>query len=400
MIKKLRRKIVLINMTLVSLVLLIAFVIVGYSSVEVTAQELYRSLHHAANLSMQTEHADTNDFQDRPAEVPHIIASMDENQVWDILHNDITMDADSLIHALIHIQSTNEPEEILFPLRLAYVRCQTPEGPVIVLGDAAMVLASFRNILVVGGTVFAASMILMFLIILMLTNMALRPTEHAWQQQKQFIADASHELKTPLTVINANNNIVLSHPEETVRQQTQWLHSTAEELRQMRELIDEMLTLARAESGQFTASFQPTDVSSLLEEELLFLEPVAYEKQIELVMQVEKQITIVTDATLFKKLAVILVDNAIKHGSTGTPVTITLTGGRTPSLWVHNYGPAIPKEDLPHLFDRFYRSDRSRSTSGYGLGLAIAHAMVQQLKAKLTVTSSEETGTTFTVLFK
>ena len=95
MIKKLRRKIVLINMTLISLVLLIAILIVGYSSVEVTAQELYRSLHHAANLSMQTEHADTNDFQDRPAEVPHIIASMDENQVWDILHNDITMDADS-----------------------------------------------------------------------------------------------------------------------------------------------------------------------------------------------------------------------------------------------------------------------------------------------------------------
>ena len=168
----------------------------------------------------------------------------------------------------------------------------------------------------------------------------------------------------------------------------------------MQQLIDEMLTLARAESGQIPVVLRPTEVSDLIEEELLFLEPVAYEKDVQLISRIEKNVTLTTDGALLKKLAVILVDNAIKHGSAGTPVTVTLTGGKTVTLRVHNHGSAIPKEDLPHLFDRFYRSDKSRTTAGHGLGLAIAHAVTQQLKGKLTVSSSEADGTTFTATFK
>ena len=200
-------------------------------------------------------------------------------------------------------------------------------------------------------------------------------------------------MKTPLTVILANHNIIASHPEETVAQQSQWLRATADEAEQMRQLIDAMLMLAKNEDDDSTVLMTNTNISALVEEEVLVWEPVAFEANIPLETKVQPDICLISDPALLKKLVSILIDNAVKHGAPDKPVTITLTGGKFLRLSVHNYGTPISPEDLPHVFDRFYRSDKSRSTEGYGLGLSIAHSIVTKLQGTLHVTSSQSEGT-------
>lgn len=406
MLKKLRRKILVINMSLVSIVLLLAMAFVCAFSYHSASQELYRSLRMEVEMDTQenlppAQLGQQTNPPDHPVSVLHINAVQTENGTWDIQHSEeASIEPDSLVQALVRIQASEKDEGLLTDLRLGYVRRVTDEGLLLVLGDSSSVRVTMWNTVLTCAAVSLGSILVFFFISLGLSNMAVKPIEQAWRQQKQFVADASHELKTPLTVILANNNIISSHQTETVAQQEPWLRATAEEAEQMRQLLDEMLTLARADDEQAVIDLHPINVSEQLEEEVLFLEPIAYEKNVTLEARIEKDLILASDPRLLKKLAVILIDNAIKHGSAGTTVTVTLSGGKLPFLSVHNFGPAIAPEDLPHLFDRFYRSDKSRSTEGYGLGLAIANAIAGKLKSKLSVTSTEEEGTTFTVEFK
>lgn len=182
--------------------------------------------------------------------------------------------------------------------------------------------------------------------------MALKPVKKAWEQQRQFVADASHELKTPLTVILANTGILLRHPDDTIMQQQKWVDSTKAEGERMKELIDHMLFLAKTDADQMPLSFSPLDLNDTLWSCLLPFESVSL----------------------------------IRSQETAEAV-----------LSVHNQGEAIPAEDLPHIFERFYRVDasRSRSAGGYGLGLAIAKTIADRHKASLRVNSSAPEGTTF-----
>ena len=214
------------------------------------------------------------------------------------------------------------------------------------------------------------------------------------------MADASHDLKTPLTVIMANNKIVSAHKQETVAQQEQWLRSTAEEAQHRRELIDQMLQLARTDAGQQRVELRPVNCSELVEAQALCFEPVAYERDVTLETRLQSHVMLNSDPQLLQQLTAILVDNAIKYSAPGRPVVICLEQSGSVRLSVHNDGTPIPAEDLPHIFDRFYRSDKARASSGYGLGLSIARSIAQTLHGTLNVKSSEAAGTTFTAEFR
>ncbi|WP_363315573.1 sensor histidine kinase [uncultured Flavonifractor sp.] len=247
----------------------------------------------------------------------------------------------------------------------------------------------------------ARAMATRFFVGLFLSSLALRPAERAWKQQRQFVADASHELKTPLTVILANTGIVLAHPEDTVAAQSKWLEYTQEEARQMKGLVEDLLFLAKSDAtGQ---PFHPAeaDLSELVQGCLLPFEPVAFEAGVALEARVEPALTLTGDEGQLRRLVRILLDNAIKYA--GPQGTVTLELARQQDklrLSVRNTGAPIPPEHLPHLFERFYRADaaRDRSQGGYGLGLAIAKAIVEHHRGTITVSSRAETGTVFTVL--
>ena len=212
------------------------------------------------------------------------------------------------------------------------------------------------------------------------------------------MADASHELKTPLTVILTNTGILLSHPEDTVAEQRKWVEYIRDEAQRMRELVEDLLFLARHDAGREPPPDQTVDLSELLWSALLPFEPVAFEQGVELESGIQGGLTVRGRADQLRRLAAILLDNAVKYAGAQGKVRVALTRGEKGGacLTVRNTGPAIPPE---HLFERFYRADdsRARSSGGYGLGLAIAKSIVESHRGTITVQSGAEEGTLFTV---
>ena len=161
-----------------------------------------------------------------------------------------------------------------------------------------------------------AALSFFFLISLFLSRLALRPVSRAWEQQNQFVADASHELKTPLTVILANTSIVLSHPEQRVADNQKWLDYIQEESLRMKTLVEDLLFLAKNEGGRLPAA-QRVPFSDLVEGCLLRFESVAFEQGVELTGQVSPGLSLTGDRDSLERLVMILLDNAVKYAGAG-----------------------------------------------------------------------------------
>ena len=242
-----------------------------------------------------------------------------------------------------------------------------------------------------------------FVISVFFSRWALRPVKRAWEQQRQFVADASHELKTPLTVILANTSILMSHPERTIASQSQWVESTQAEGERMQGLVADLLLLARldAEETDIVKSKpkERIDLSNLVEGELLQFESVAFERAIELESDVDEGITVQGSIERLRRLVTTLLDNACKYAGDNGKVRVELHAQNGSTRFVvHNTGSLIPAEDLQHVFDRFYRADKARTsgTGGFGLGLSIAKEVAEEHGGTITAKSSDEEGTTFT----
>ena len=214
-----------------------------------------------------------------------------------------------------------------------------------------------------------------------------RPVERAWRQQRQFLSDASHELKTPLTVILSNAELLegAALPEKPAR----WSGNIRCEAEQMRTLVEQMLTLARADNGVRPAAMEPVNFSDVAMECVLSFEPVAFEAGKPLEDHVAEDVTVTGDRDRLRHLISILLDNAVKYGAPGGTITLTLERTeRQARLTVANPGDPIPPEHLPHLFERFYRADSSRGEqSGFGLGLSIADTIAREHKGSLRAES-------------
>ena len=214
-----------------------------------------------------------------------------------------------------------------------------------------------------------------------------RPVERAWRQQRQFLSDASHELKTPLTVILSNAELLegAALPEKPAR----WSGNIRCEAEQMRTLVEQMLTLARADNGVRPAAMEPVNFSDVATECVLSFEPVAFEAGKPLEDHVAEDVTVTGDRDRLRHLISILLDNAVKYGAPGGTITLTLERTeRQARLTVANPGDPIPPEHLPHLFERFYRADSSRGEqSGFGLGLSIADTIAREHKGSLRAES-------------
>ena len=254
------------------------------------------------------------------------------------------------------------------------------------------------TLLLVGVVALAAC----FLLSIFFSRWTLRPVEHAWNQQKQFVADASHELKTPLTVILANTAILRSHPRDTIADQRQWVESTQVEALRMQDLVNDMLELARPDDDRASAetAFSVVDPSDLVENLALQFESVAFERNVELDCEVEGNVRVKGLEKRLERLVSTLLDNACKYARAGSSVRVTLSASeREATLRVVNDGSFIAEEDLPHVFDRFYRADKARSgdAGGFGLGLAIAREVAREHGGNITASSTPDEVTAFRV---
>ena len=244
-----------------------------------------------------------------------------------------------------------------------------------------------RNALLVGG----ASLVVMFFISMLLAKRIIRPLEENDKQQKQFISDASHELKTPIAVIGANADILsreLGHNE--------WLSNIQYESNRMGELVKQLLELSSAENRE--VPMEELDFSHVVTGESLVFETFAFENGKALQSNIEEGIVLTGNQNQLTQVISVLLDNALRH-ATGTQIELNLRKqGHNAVLSVSNEGEEISQEQLKHLFDRFYRVDdvRNSEENHYGLGLSIAQAVVQKHDGTIVVSCSEG-KVTFTV---
>ena len=224
----------------------------------------------------------------------------------------------------------------------------------------------------------------------------IRPVDEAMEKQKQFVWDASHELKTPLAVISANAEALEGEMGEA--KPLQYIRSEVERTDQ---LIQNLLTLARMERGTVTAQRVKFDLSRAMMEVALPFESAVFEAGKEMELLIPDGIEYTGDEEMIKQLTVILLSNAQKYSNDGGKIRVSLEAkGEKRMIRVYNTGAAIPQEAQARIFDRFYRVDSShnREIEGNGLGLAIAQSIVDAHKGKITVHSQEGEGTTFTVI--
>ena len=211
-----------------------------------------------------------------------------------------------------------------------------------------------------------------------------KPVEKTWNEQKQFIADASHELKTPLTVIMTNAEMMTdkSYTDSDRANFTKNILSTS---KRMRGLVESLLELARLDNNRNVAKFSSIDYSKLINDAMLPFEPLFFENEMELVTDIDDNIMVNGDKDKLRQVVTILLDNALKYCDPAEKVTISLKHQSSNCLLtVSGAGAPLSKEDCENIFKRFYRVDQSRNDGqSYGLGLSIARSIINEHNGKI-----------------
>lgn len=273
-------------------------------------------------------------------------------------------------------------------------------GYQMVLLSRTLELSMLSRMLLLDVTLAVFGLACIFAISMLLANWTVRPIALAWEKQKQFVADASHELKTPLAVISANTEVVLANPYNTVTEQSKWLNYIKSETMRMSKLITNLLTVARMDHSKEKESCALLNFHELVANVCLVFEPIIFENGKTLNTVLQRNVMLHGDEDNLKQLLSILLDNAVLHSTAGADITVTLSRDAQGKirLAVANTAKDIPPEELSHLFERFYRLDHVGSPNGSGLGLSIAKSIVEDMNGVLTV-HSENSVVTFVATF-
>lgn len=320
------------------------------------------------------------------------LESTDKN--WTLATPWMQMDEETLLILVQRAQGASKSTGFWSDLGIAYER---KEGRIAFV-NLQNELAQLQSSQLAWTLVYVGALSVFFAISLLLSKQVLRPVETAWIQQRRFVSDASHELKTPLTVILANLDIA-----EKEMGDNQWLASARTEGQQMKQLIESLLFLARSDEVNQSIPKEQLDLSTLVQETALAFEALAYENGLQFSLDIRQNLHTTGNPALLRQLCTILIDNAIKYTPEKGMVQVLLKATKEDKvlLRVNNSPAFIAKEHLDHLFDRFYRTDeaRTKSNGGYGLGLAIAGEIARQHHADIKAASSLEEGTSVTVFF-
>ena len=253
------------------------------------------------------------------------------------------------------------------------------------------------TLLMIGLVLF----LMFFVFCLFFSRRAITPLAEVMEKQKQFVADASHELKTPISIIKANCSALYAGENETISSQKEWLDNIAVGADRMTNLIQNLLTLSKLEDTDNEIICSEVLLDKEVDELLSLLELAASDKSITINKDYKIHSPIISDSERVKQVIGIVLDNAIKYTNENGTIQITLSqekGRRI--LSVFNTGDGIPKEDLGKIFDRFYRTQKERTQDGsYGLGLSIAQTVMQQLGGTITVDSIPGIHTTVVLGF-
>ena len=251
------------------------------------------------------------------------------------------------------------------------------------------------HLLMVIGIGSVISIFIAILAGIYLARKALIPIKHSWEKQQQFVADASHELRTPLSVMKLNLEHLFRHPDHSIEQESEIIHQAIQEINYLSKMTSDLLTLARSDSNELLLRAEPIHLDNILDKVVKEFSALAAVKKIEITAEIQP-IEMIGDRERLKQLFIILLDNALKYTKECGAISVKASNKNARVfIEISDTGIGISSEDLPYIFDRYYRGDKSRTRhlEGSGLGLSIAHWIVQSHSGKIRITSNEGEGT-------
>ncbi len=378
MIRHLRWKVVATNMLLISLVLLAVFAAVVLISRanyrESVQQQLYQAL----------ESGDYGSRQPGAEGIPCFVAEVYASGMARVAGNSYYDLSDQSQLAAIVTEALAQEEDtgLLVDFHLRYLRKTGYTSTLIAFTDTTLESTTMRSMAAVCSLAGSAALLVLFLCSYLLSGVVTRPVGAAWAQQEQFLSDASHELKTPLTVILSSAELL---NQSALPEQAVYIDNIREESRRMKLLVEDMLTLSRAQRSAGSLPEQTADLSEAAMTAALRFEPVAFEAGKRLEYDIAPELPVRGDGGKLGQALAALLDNAVKYSAGGTDIRLTAEKqGRFAVVAVADSGPDIPADKLPHIFDRFYRADEARTDGdSFGLGLPIAKAIIDAHRGTL-----------------
>ncbi len=378
MIRHLRWKVVATNMLLISLVLLAVFAAVVLISRanyrESVQQQLYQAL----------ESGDYGSRQPGAEGIPCFVAEVYASGMARVAGNSYYDLSDQSQLAAIVTEALAQEEDtgLLADFHLRYLRKTGYTSTLIAFTDTTLESTTMRSMAAVCSLAGSAALLVLFLCSYLLSGVVTRPVGAAWAQQEQFLSDASHELKTPLTVILSSAELL---NQSALPEQAAYIDNIRAEGRRMKLLVEDMLTLSRAQRSAGALPEQTADLSEAAMTAALRFEPVAFEAGKRLEYDIAPSLPVRGDGAKLGQALAALLDNAVKYSDSGTDIRLTAEKqGRFAMVTVADSGPDIPADKLPHIFDRFYRADEARTDGdSFGLGLPIAKAIIDAHRGTL-----------------
>lgn len=401
MIGRLRKKVVILMMLFTTLVLLGVFVGIVIFYYNTQERDAGARLEHLLDEPRDKRPPDFKIGGGMPegfGQDPAFVATIAANGTPTLLFSQQIEVGDDELAALVNeVLQQGKDRGVLRDAELRYLLGERHGETRIAFTTTTYEAHQLRNVCLTTGLGVLVADLLFLAASLLLSRWLVAPVAAAWDKQRRFVADASHELKTPLTIILANLGILKAHGEDKINDQAAWIESTEEEAVRMKSLVDDLLFLAKGDDAGTQITMAALDLSDLVTMTSLSCEPLAFEHNQTIELAVTPDIGVTGHGDQLRQLLTILLDNAVKYGDEGTAIGVTLKeeAGRA-LLQVTSRGEPLTPEAAAHLFDRFYRADDSRSREGYGLGLAIAQSITQRHRGKISVRSAGR-ETSFTV---
>lgn len=405
MIKKLRIKLIAASMASLFFVLFVIGGIVGilnYRKVVEDADRILEILEENAGKFPQKFLGSRKD--DRPGMSPELPY---ESRFFSVLLNE---NGDIILTDTSKIASINTTKAIEYASEVwkketekgfledyRYWRCSSNGEVRIIFLDCRRQLDNFQNFLLTTFGVSGIGLLSVFILMVYLSARILKPFSDNYEKQKRFITDAGHELKTPLTIIEADTEVL-----EMDFGENDWLQDIQGQTKRLADLTNTLVTLSRMEEGQNNFKKMEFPLSDMVEEVCHTFQAPAKVQEKNIASTIEAMISMKGDEKAIRGLITILLDNAVKYTNKNGQISVTLEKKKNRIyLSVFNTTEYISKEQTLHLFDRFYRTDTSRNsqTGGYGLGLSIAAATVESHKGKILAETEDEKSLRITVVF-
>lgn len=391
MIKKLRRKFIIVIMSVVTVIIAAAFIAI----LSVTINNLERQSLFTLNIALAKIDAPPQpNIKGDGRRMPTITVVTDENNTITHINNQMFNFQDNEVEAITKLAlSDSSKSGVLREYNLRYlVETEPNDMARLAFVDISMDKSIIENLLATSALIGVSTLLIFFVASIFLARWFVRPVELAWNSQRQFIADASHELKTPLTVILSNVEMLTGDNCYEDAKTSSRLENILDEAKCMKVLLDDMLSIARSDGAQPNVTYENVNLSELVNNCVLIFEPILFDAGKRFEYIVKDELFVTGDVAKLRQLIEILLDNALRYSLPNSLITVSLKSSNKNdiNLEVTNECETIPKVELSRIFERFYRLDKSRSSGGYGLGLSIAESIVRGHGGKIWAKSENQ----------